>query len=331
MRSLKETPVTKEERFAQRFSMLRGLSIPFDIEKVAKSLADLEEKNFPLEIDGLCLDVKGRHGRPKIWISKSLRSRRRNFTLAHEIGHIVIPWHTGSIVDEMDIQESSEVSYYVELEREADRFAAELLMPQTWTISLIERAEHMQNAMRAVYDIAKVSAQAAALRVIQLGPAGFVVSAVRDDLIEWSGKTSGTTTRLPNRGDVISNISMPTHHDPRILALGQTRYYWWKEREELEIPARPSGEWRDILETIVSDFPIDKKHKVKQRVNAIVGGAVRHHSKGSAVEPMYWAIQKALENRNDYDPWLSTALSNSLFTDYVLARIYERSEHHQGD
>lgn len=317
---------TREERVAFRFSQKRGLTIPFDIENLAKSLAVIEEKTFPVEIDGLCLDVKGRSGRPRIWIKKHLREKRRNFTLAHEIGHIIIPWHTGSIVDDLDVENSTESSYYIDMEREANRFAAELLMPFHWASSIAKRADHMQNAMRAIYDVANVSGQAAALRTIQTGPPGYIVSAVRDNLIEWSMKTAGTITRLPRRQESVTNVAMATHFPPEVLLIGNTQYYWWKEREKIQVPEKPSDEWRDILEAIVERFSEDKRPKLKQRVNAIIGGALRLHPKGSSVESMYWSVLKSLENRGDHDPWLSATLSDPRFIQYVMARLYERSE-----
>ena len=316
---------TKEERLAKRFSQKRNLSVPFDVEVLAKSLADLQEKTFPDELDGICIDVKGRNGKPRIWIQKGLRPRRRNFTLAHEIGHIVIPWHTGSIVDDLDIDGSYESSFYFDMEKEANRFAAELLMPKEWACSLIDRAEHMQNAMRAIYDIAKVSAQAAALRVIQLGPPGYVMSATRDGAITWSQKTAGTTTRLPLRGEFITNVQMHTHHDPLLLQIGRTVYYWWKERDSIEVPPNPEVVWRDVLDEIVSDVAAPEPHKIKQRIKAIIGLSVRTHPRGSKVEAMYWSVLSNLENRNDHDPWLSAALAHSRFQHYVLGRLYERN------
>lgn len=317
---------SKEERVAFRFSQRRGLTIPFDLDALIASIATVEEKDFPIDIDGLCLDVKGRAGKPRVWIRRGLARRRRNFTLAHEIGHIIIPWHTGSIVDELDAEDSTEHSLYINMEREANRFAAELLMPLRWATSIADRADHMQNAMRAIYDIGKVSGHAAALRVTQVGPPGYVVSAVRDGFVNWSMKTLGTTTRLPRRNEAISNIRMQTHHDPEVLEIGQTRYYWWKERQEVILPQKPSGEWRDILNSIVSKIPPERANGIKQRVNAIIGGAIRFHPKGSDVEAMYWSVLKALENRTDHDPWLSSALANPRFIDYVMARLYERHE-----
>ena len=317
---------TKEERFAYRFSQRRSLSIPFDVEKVARSLADVEYKDIPYSVDGLCLDVKGRRGRPKIWLRPNVSERRRNFTIAHEIGHIVIPWHTGSILDELETEESVESSFYIDMEREANRFAAELLMPKAWSSAVIDRAENLQGAMKAIHDIARVSGHAAAVRTLELGPPGWVMSAVRDGLITWSKKTQGTSTRLPVRNEAVQNVLMLTHHEPIRLALGNVTYYWWQERERVEIPACPSRPWREILQEIVSDFPLEHQHRTKQRLNAIIGLALKNHPKGSNPEPMYWSFLKSLENRSDHDPWLHAALAHHLMRDYAVARIYERSE-----
>lgn len=316
---------TREERVAKRFSERRGLTVPFDVDEIAKSLADLREVAIPAKIDGLCRDVKGRSGRPEIWVQKGLRERRRRFTIAHEIGHLVIPWHTGSIVDELDVEESDEAANYFRMESEANRFAAELLMPKEWASALVDRSEHMQNAMKAIYDIAGVSAQAAALRIVQLGPPGYVMSAVRDGVIQRSSKTVRTASRLPIQGEFIENVRMDTHFAPLTLSIGATTYYWWKERDAIAAPPDPNVAWRVVLNDIAESIPSTERHEIKQRINAIIAMAIRFFPKGSDVGPMYLSVKRNLENRQDHNPWLSAALAHSRFEEYVLARLYERS------
>lgn len=77
-------------------------------ESLGVGLVELEFEASKLDAIGTAQDGE----RPLILLNKASSGDRRRFTLAHEIGHVVM--HTVPAVDQ---------------EREADRFASELLMP----------------------------------------------------------------------------------------------------------------------------------------------------------------------------------------------------------
>ena len=131
-----DSPATPEERIAARLINRLGLVPRIDVAKIASSLATVTEKRFPYQIDGVSLDLKVIGKRPKIWVSRDNGHVRRRFTLAHEIGHILIPWHTGGIIDDLDEPRSRGRGQYRQMEAEANRFAAELLMPTAWVKGL---------------------------------------------------------------------------------------------------------------------------------------------------------------------------------------------------
>ena len=87
--------------------------------------------------------------------------RRRRFTIAHEIGHFVL--HPGRLAPERGGAVSEA---WQEQEREADQFAAELLMPE----DLVREAvvEHGDDASRLA-DRFDVSRQAMQTRLRRLG------------------------------------------------------------------------------------------------------------------------------------------------------------------
>ena len=71
---------------------------------------------------------------------------RKNFTVAHEIGHCVLPGH-----DKADLVcTSTEVGNWSdsakEFEREANEFAAELLMPEVVVRQIMGRTSHGADA-----------------------------------------------------------------------------------------------------------------------------------------------------------------------------------------
>lgn len=316
---------TKEERLAARLSERHGLSPPVDVEALAHKLADVSEKDFPIEIDGLCLNLK-QGKRPKVWISKSLGYHRRRFTLAHEIGHITIPWHVGSIADDLEAGDAGATDDYHYLEGEANRFAAELLMPKQWAASICQRAEHLRDAMHSIAQLADVSLQAAALRTMQLGPPGYLVAAAVDGVVTWAGRTPGTGARAPVRGQSVAAIDMPAFEPAQTLRNKATEYRWWKELEAVATLGKPAAAWRQILEQILLSIPESERFKTRQQINAIVGLALGKLPKGTAAEILYQRVLVSLQNRSDHNTHVVMVRKHPDFDAYVLARIHERAE-----
>jgi Zn-dependent peptidase ImmA (M78 family) len=296
-----------------------------DVDKIAKSLATVREKSFPIEIDGLCLDIKVPGLRPKIWLSNRLGPVRRRFTLAHEIGHIIIPWHAGSIVDDLEAPRTGARGKYREMEAEANRFAAELLMPTEWVVRTAERAEHASALMHTIVHVADVSYPAAMIRVQKLGPSGYVGAEVKDGLVVWSGRTRGTRMRPPEVGTFFDEIEMPAALEPESLFNGVSQYVWWKIRDEVEAPPPPVAPWREILDAILLAIPAEHREKTRNRANAVVGYAIGKLPKGAKVEHIYQRALENCENRSDRDLWLATVIAHPDFSQYLLARAHERA------
>jgi Zn-dependent peptidase ImmA (M78 family) len=91
-----------EINFAARLIEIKQLVPPIDIFSLAQEYAAVVRVTFPVQIDGVCLDLKQRGKRPRILVNRTLHKHQLRFTLAHELGHVIIPWHVGSIVDETE-------------------------------------------------------------------------------------------------------------------------------------------------------------------------------------------------------------------------------------
>lgn len=301
-------------------------SPPIDVEAICRKLGHLTYKSFPSEIDGLCLDLKVSGKRPKIWVSKTIPRVRRRFTIAHEIGHIIIPWHTGTIVDDIDAPRSRERSRYREMEAEANRFAAELLMPTAWVIGLSERSDHVAGLMHTIHQVANVSLPAAFLKAAKFGKAGFVGAEVRDGLVTRGIRTPGTHSLPPERNIEINSVSMPAAYSPEIISGSDSSYYWWKIMDSINDPGMKLEDWRGILDEILLDIPPEFRVKTRASVNAIVGLAIGREPKGSPVQTIYKHGLEAAQNREGSSAWVSYAMSHARFTDYVLARSRDRAD-----
>lgn len=297
-----------------------------DVLSVAKSLADVAEKAIPEDVDGLCLDIGIPDKRPKIWVNRRLQEHRKRFTLAHEIGHIVIPWHSGSIVDQLDLEDPGERIEYYQLETEANRFAAELLMPDAWSTRICNESDNMASAMKTIAMVADVSAYAAALRVVQKGPPGHVMAAVVQGEIQWSNRTNGTRVRRPSRGLEIANLKSSACDEPHVVSFGRTDYFWWRQKESADVAPRPKQEWREILDDILTEIPDSQRAITKSRVIAIIGNAMKRTERGSDVGIIMQHCVEALSYRHDVYANVRAVLSHSRFMEYVLARAYERAD-----
>ena len=68
-----------------------------------------------------------------IFYKAGVREERRRFTVAHELGHFLLPAHQGNRqCTAADLRESKRDTDHQRVEAEANRFAAGLLMPRDW-------------------------------------------------------------------------------------------------------------------------------------------------------------------------------------------------------
>ena len=302
-----------------------GISPPIDVEALCRSFAGLSFNQFPIEIDGLCLDLKVPGKRPKVWVSKNIPPVRQRFTLAHEVGHIVIPWHRGTIIDDIDAPRSHERGRYREMEAEANRFAAELLMPSSWTAGLSERSDHVAGLMHSIHEIAQVSFPAAFLKAARLGRHGFVGAEVRDGFVVRSLRTPETHSRPIESGIPIDEVQMPAAYEPAVVHGTDSLYYWWEIREILKDPGGNLPDWRNILDDILENIPPECRLKSRLSINAIVGLAIGREPKGGQVDRIYKRGIEAAQNRENENLWVKEVVAHPRFSDYVLARARERA------
>src|ERR1700722_17907197 len=106
---------------------------PVPVEELASSVNIVEFRE--LEADGfedaLLTDPDKKNG--VILYKAGARKERRRFTIAHELGHFLIPSHKGNQqCTAADLRETRLDSDHRQREAEANRFAAGLLMPRPW-------------------------------------------------------------------------------------------------------------------------------------------------------------------------------------------------------
>lgn len=314
---------TVEERLARRVLERFSLSVPVDVVALIEKFADFEEVEFPVAIDGVSLHIKSPFRRPQVLLSSRLPIKRKRFTVAHELGHIVIPWHAGSIVDNISIGNKKSEGRYKEKEAEANRFAAELLMPYAWADTLIEKSENFMAGVAAIAAEANVSLEAAALRAQRIGKPNVIVALSSNGIIVRAGRTEGTRANLPQKGAKFHRDMVSPFDRYSNATSSAGKFHAWELGAGKKLPRRPESPSKDILANIFADLGIVGDKSTWASIHGIVSVANGSVREGRTKEKIYSAILHNTSNRNDSSKRISRVLSHPKFHEFVVSRVYE--------
>lgn len=114
---------------------------PVDIEGIVKTYRiELYHKNLPDDISGI-LNVENEK-EVKIFVNKFHAHPRQRFTISHELGHFFLHKNIGIHIDKKSFfRDKSSQSVLYPMEIEANRFAAEILMPKEYIENELENYE----------------------------------------------------------------------------------------------------------------------------------------------------------------------------------------------
>jgi Zn-dependent peptidase ImmA (M78 family) len=111
------------------------------------------------------IEIEDKH--PVIYVNQDHPEKRQRFTIAHELGH----WFSGHLMDVndkiIDNAQCRRSSFWDVREQEANRFAAELLMPSTLLANAIK------SGIKNVYNLSvlfNVSFEAMSYRLQKIAP-----------------------------------------------------------------------------------------------------------------------------------------------------------------
>jgi Zn-dependent peptidase ImmA (M78 family) len=318
-----------EQRLAVLVTRRFRLAPPVDLDTVAERVADVESDTIPGECDGL---VVGLHRpRPLIIVDRWQSPARKRFTLAHELGHVLIPWHVGSNVlcePEASVFDDGPTvgpEYFAAVnEVQANRFAGELLVPSAWLANWIGEHNNLigPELVAQLRTAARVSTHVACLRLTGALPAGFVFALVdATGKVVLSGQTAGTSVRPPERGTRLERglldqwASQVDESDE-----GSSQLIWWSFRAEgAPIPEdadpRSPGE---LLDELLHRHCGPRGLAVRRSLAGIIGAANGEAGRRGATSEadLYAAFRgRFARSRNlpgsmladpDFDLWLRT-------------------------
>ena len=130
-------PRLEAERIHRELEHLVGLMPPFDLLSVCGHFGlEVDAYPFRSDINGALVCVDDRH---YIVVNRLHRRERRRWSAAHELAHYLVHRHrlTPIVCSEAPPHDM------VEMEIEANAFAAELLMPPAWVSSWWSRTGHV--------------------------------------------------------------------------------------------------------------------------------------------------------------------------------------------
>ena len=292
-----------------------------DILTLLSKYAKVEFTNIPIDVDAVCLNLKVSGRRPVVIVNNTRPSKRCRFTMAHELGHIMIPWHRGLIVDDTSAL-PDRISNYFEMECEANRFASELLMPDGWILPLVEQSTNMADLARQISEDADVSLPAAIIRMRSSLPSGFIFAEVdSDSIVKSSWRSPETIANELNVGEHIDPVHEFKEADSRWNLRGTyTTYWWWKLPTSMDLPSSTGANWRTILLVILADFSADEAARKRAYASVSATAANANSRSGASTEEIYAAISQRFSSKAKTDPLFSYLMSHPQIEQYIVSR-----------
>ncbi len=193
-----------------------GGGVPVDLEQFARALGVSEIVRTSMVEDGR---TTWTGGVPRIELRDDRIPQRSRFTLAHEIGHILIAR------DETVARRTHQLEGD-DIEKLCDWIAASILMPRSWITKYAHRERYNLSLLRLIAHEADVSLSAAAVRLAEVsnrkcvllrwqrGPSRWLVIGQAAVPREYAGglqatpETNEVFDNLPNRRDSWREISL---------------------------------------------------------------------------------------------------------------------------
>jgi Zn-dependent peptidase ImmA (M78 family) len=311
-----------EVEIARRITERHNYTPGSGLLELVQQYADVEFLPIPVHnVDGVSLHLKIKGMRPSIIVNSGIADTRQTFTLAHEFGHVLIPWHAGTIFSFTDGEihtEGADQAYW-EMEAEANRFAAELLMPQHWLHSL--HLEHKNPAYTAehVRKLCGTSMQAVVIAVNKSLPPGYVYASVDEEgAVVTSSSSRGTYAPKLKLGQILSKSSQLAECKEWFeYEFRGVKHCWlsFEAEKDLEsvIDPRP---WREILEEILVDTDaVSSQANIKMSLNAIVAST---NNPEYSAKSFFAAVRQKLAGRGR--PY-EQILQHPKFNSYLIKRI----------
>lgn len=321
------------QRIADKLIESLGLSVPVDIRFLVENYATIHA--LPDDVPDLDAVLLGLDKEENHVFLNERRSRKRvRFTLAHELGHILLPWHLAhELVCDSDSGDTDEGIFSSHLRKldpnykviaaqeiEADAFAARILVPKVFLQTLLNEPVA---TMLEKLETADVSPQAGLRALSEALSPGYIFALLdNEDLVDawWTSGASRqglASVQGINKGSPIQT-SLATR---TMVETGRSfhfgRIVWWG-RAEVDVEVSPgSSDWRSPMELILRDITESEEElgNFRKSIAGIVG-ALNSEVKGEPVGRIAVLLITRFKRRIDFDNFVR----NQYFGEFVSAR-----------
>lgn len=291
-----------------------------DLHELVSQYADIEYLPFPVDsVDGISLYLKSTTRRPNIIINSNIPRTRAKFTLAHEFGHVIVPWHFGTIFSNIDAKSADYA--YREMEAEANRFAAELLMPENWLQDLHAQTGSPAATAKIVRETCGTSMAAVIIATNNALPPGFIyIRAGGDGTVAFSTSSQGTIVAPFDKGENFRNSArFEECSNVSSFEFGGIEHHWlFFATEKMIDVVTDDRPWREILDEIITDVdPQNSQSNIKASVNAMISIC---NVRSVTAEAFFAAVRQKLAGKG---PLYQSILAHPKFNAFLAKKIEE--------
>lgn len=264
-------------RAAAHYVARSGLQPPIDIEEALRShVASVERTHWPFETVDAVISIADELEQTKVFIRATSNLFRERFTMAHELAHLLLPWHLprrDCRVGDGDFEvDDSEVTQ----ETEADIFASCVLLPDAWFAALVSEHGNDMTALLNRINDAEVSVPAALLALRRYLLSGWVFHATSRN---WTLATVGTQLDRPPASLTLAELA-ESSTSSGTASLNGEEIRWYRMLPVVEqIPERLTDDKRSQHEILMSATSRgrrnDEARSVAMSANGKVGGILR--------------------------------------------------------
>lgn len=163
-------------------------TLPIDVFEIAERLEIpvMEKSDTEAGVSGALLKVENHFAIAFATYIQSPGFRR--FSIAHEIGHLHIPGHANALLPPGKAMHASRAGFRSDdpYERQADEFAANLLMPKGPFLSAMRNAGDGLEAILTLADLCETSRLATAIRYVNLTNEAMAIVVSEDQTLRYA-------------------------------------------------------------------------------------------------------------------------------------------------
>lgn len=206
------------ERLARAIhDQLGELTGPVPVHAIARAL-DIEEiREEPLHgFEGALITTPERSFGAIVVNARSSPARRR-YTIGHELGHFLNPWHepttdSGFQCTGRDMTIFAGDDRHRQQEAEANRFSIELLAPIARLKLYLSKHADLGHALAMAQEL-EISKMAAVRRYVSLHPENLAVVFSRNRVMSYFSSSGGFPRLAVRSGDRLPDLAQPPEHE----------------------------------------------------------------------------------------------------------------------